>query len=106
MPAYWSSRLAPPRLPVATDYARKNVTVERADPASMLSLYRRELRRSLPALTTGAYRSVETGHPNVFTYLRDCRLIARSFASFCDGMCILISCAHMFVSPSAWSAMP
>ena len=49
-----------PWLPVATDYPQINVAVERQDPSSILSLYRRliALRRASPALTHGAYRAV------------------------------------------------
>ena len=49
-----------PWLPVTSDYQQINVAVERQDPSSMLSLYRRliNLRRASPALTHGAYRAV------------------------------------------------
>ena len=49
-----------PWLPVVSDYQQINVAVQRQDPRSMLSLYRRliALRRASPALTHGAYRAV------------------------------------------------
>jgi alpha-glucosidase len=60
-----------PWLPVANDYARFNVATERADPTSILTLYRHliELRRASPALTHGAYRAV-TCTDNVLAYER------------------------------------
>jgi alpha-glucosidase len=47
-----------PWLPLSADFRRENVESQRADPASILNLYRRliALRRSSPALTDGAYR--------------------------------------------------
>jgi alpha-glucosidase len=47
-----------PWLPLSADFRRVNVETQRADPASILNLYRRliALRRSSPALTAGAYR--------------------------------------------------
>jgi alpha-glucosidase len=64
---------ATPWLPVADDYASNNVAAQRDDPRSMLSLFRRliELRRSSPALTLGAYRSLDAGSDEVFAYLRE-----------------------------------
>jgi alpha-glucosidase len=49
-----------PWLPLVSDYQQINVAVERQDPSSMLSLYRRliALRRASPALRHGAYRAV------------------------------------------------
>jgi alpha-glucosidase len=51
-----------PWLPIAGDYATKNVEAESADPKSMLSLCRRllELRRNEPALSIGDYSPVAT----------------------------------------------
>src|SRR5919198_758685 len=45
-----------PWLPIAADYQTVNVAVERDDPASMLTLYRRliALRRATPALAVGS----------------------------------------------------
>jgi alpha-glucosidase len=61
-----------PWLPVADDYAQKNVAVERDDPASMLTLFREltNLRQSEPALHAGAYATVDTDADDVFAYLR------------------------------------
>jgi alpha-glucosidase len=52
---------AEPWLPLADDFAVRNVACERADPASLYNLYRRliDLRRARAALTEGAYRPVE-----------------------------------------------
>jgi alpha-glucosidase len=59
-------------LPVAEDYATRNVAVQSQDPTSMLSFYRAltALRRAEPALTVGAYRSLDAGGANVFAFLR------------------------------------
>jgi alpha-glucosidase len=60
-------------LPVAADYETRNIAAQSADPASMLSFFRRltELRQSEPALHLGDYESIETGSPDVFVYLRE-----------------------------------
>ncbi len=62
-----------PWLPVADDHAQNNVEAQRDDPRSMLSLVRRllGLRRSMPALATGSYRSLDAGKDDVFAYLRE-----------------------------------
>lgn len=54
---------AEPWLPVDEGYLRDNVERERADPGSMLNLYRRliAVRRRFPALSIGDYRPVEAG---------------------------------------------
>ncbi|MDQ2671018.1 MAG: alpha-amylase family glycosyl hydrolase [Gemmatimonadota bacterium] len=54
---------AAPWLPLAPDFATRNVEVQRADPDSVLSLYRRliELRRSEPALLSGEWRLLHAG---------------------------------------------
>jgi alpha-glucosidase len=59
-------------LPVAPDFAERNVAAQEDDPASMLRLYRAltRLRRSEPALHAGAYSSVDSGAETVFAYLR------------------------------------
>jgi alpha-glucosidase len=51
-----------PWLPIADDYRTVNVTAERADSRSMVSLHRAliALRRATPALTVGGYRSIYT----------------------------------------------
>src|SRR5262249_6472418 len=53
---------ATPWLPIADDYRTVNVTAERIDPRSMLSLHRAliGLRRATPALAVGSYRSIYT----------------------------------------------
>jgi alpha-glucosidase len=47
-----------PWLPLSADFRRENVESQRADPASILNLYRRliALRRSSRVLTAGTYR--------------------------------------------------
>lgn len=59
-------------LPLAGDYATRNVAIQSGDPVSMLNFYRAltGLRQSEPALTIGAYQSVEVGSPEIFVYLR------------------------------------
>jgi alpha-glucosidase len=62
---------AAPWLPLVEDYERVNVEAQRADPDSILSLYRRAiaLRRDEPALAVGGYigRGVRDG---VLSYVR------------------------------------
>jgi alpha-glucosidase len=60
-----------PWLPVATDYQTVNVTVERDDPMSMLTLYRRliALRRATPALSVGSYVGLDA-HDDLLAYVR------------------------------------
>jgi alpha-glucosidase len=84
-PMQWSASrhagfsAAEPWLPVAEDHARFNVATEDADPASMLTLYRRliALRRKEPALITGSYMSVaaEDGALAYIRQLGDRRLL-------------------------------
>jgi alpha-glucosidase len=59
-------------LPLAADYATRNVAIQSKEPTSMLSFYRAltGLRQAEPALTIGAYRSVDAGAADVFAYLR------------------------------------
>jgi alpha-glucosidase len=61
-----------PWLPVAADYAERNVARQENDPTSMLSLYRAltTVRRAEPALYVGDYASVETKVEDVFAYTR------------------------------------
>ncbi len=61
-----------PWLPVAADFATRNVAAQSADPTSMLSFYRALtlLRQAEAALTIGAYRSLDAGAPDIFAYLR------------------------------------
>ncbi|MDB5296454.1 MAG: malL [Phycisphaerales bacterium] len=62
---------ARPWLPVAADHAAVNVEVQRNDPASLLSLYRRliAVRRAEPALAVGSYRPVPA-EGDVVAYVR------------------------------------
>lgn len=61
-----------PWLPLAADYAKRNVTAQRDDPASLLSLYRRLnwLRKSSPALRRGSYRTFPAPR-GVFAFARE-----------------------------------
>jgi alpha-glucosidase len=61
-----------PWLPIAADYQTVNVSVQREDPASMLTLYRRliALRRTTPALAVGSYVGLEP-RGNVLAYVRE-----------------------------------
>jgi alpha-glucosidase len=61
-----------PWLPIAEDYRRINVAVQDQDPRSMLALFRRltALRREIPALYVGSYRSLDMGVSAVFAYER------------------------------------
>jgi alpha-glucosidase len=58
---------------VSSDYGTYNVAVERDDPTSMLSLFRRllELRRATSALTTGSLRTLDAGSADILAYLRE-----------------------------------
>jgi alpha-glucosidase len=75
-----------PWLPLADDFAGTNAAAERADPGSLLNLYRRLLavRRTRPALTQGAYRSI-AAVGEVLTYVREVAgdrvLVALNFGS-------------------------
>lgn len=64
-----------PWLPFGIDYKHLNVEVERDDPGSMLSLYRRliQLRRREPALAIGDYVPVLTDFEDVVAYRREAR---------------------------------
>jgi alpha-glucosidase len=63
---------ARPWLPLAADYRERNVEAQKADPSSMLHLYREllELRRRRPSLALGSYRPLEPA-PEVLGYLRE-----------------------------------
>lgn len=63
---------AVPWLPLAKDYAERNVQVQAQDDRSMLALYRAltAVRRAEPALNSGAYTAVPTPHAGVMAYLR------------------------------------
>jgi alpha-glucosidase len=64
---------AEPWLPVASGGERLNVAVERDDPTSMLSLYRRLIwyRKGSPALRWGGYRSLADVPDNLYAFLRE-----------------------------------
>ena len=73
-----------PWLPLSADYVERNVTVQTADPTSILNLYRKLLwyRRGSAVLQGGSYRPLNL-HDNCFVYLREtaeaCCLIALNF---------------------------
>ena len=60
-----------PWLPVADDFKDLNVAVERDDPISLLTLYRRliELRRTEPALSVGDYAALPSDE-HLMVYMR------------------------------------
>jgi len=62
---------AAPWLPLAPNFSQVNVAVQREDPKSILTLYRRllRLRRAEPALSIGAYHSVPAGE-DLIGYIR------------------------------------
>jgi alpha-glucosidase len=64
---------AEPWLPVAASAPRCNVEVERGDPRSMLSLYRRIIwyRKGSAALRQGGYRSLPDAPESLYAYLRE-----------------------------------
>lgn len=61
-----------PWLPVAADYAQRNVARQESDPASMLNFFRAltRLRQAEPALNRGAYAAVDTDVEDIFAYRR------------------------------------
>ena len=63
---------ARPWLPLAADYATRNVAAQEDDPASMLSLFRAltALRRAEPALNRGGIELVDVPTPGVLAYRR------------------------------------
>jgi len=62
-----------PWLPVATDYKEKNIETETKDPNSLLNLYKTIIhyRNNSDVLKIGAYKSLQTQSPNVFSYVRE-----------------------------------
>jgi alpha-glucosidase len=64
---------ATPWLPVAAGAERVNVAVERDDPTSMLSLYRRLIwyRKGSAALRWGAYRSLPEVPESLYAFVRE-----------------------------------
>jgi alpha-glucosidase len=77
-PMQWDARLhagfsrVTPWLPVPASARKRNVAVETADPASILTLYKRllALRRANEALREGEYVPLLADDPNVLAYLR------------------------------------
>lgn len=61
-----------PWLPVTPGYEYKNAQAQLGDPRSFLSLYKRllHMRRSSPALHEGTYIPLETGHDDVYGFMR------------------------------------
>jgi alpha-glucosidase len=61
-----------PWLPVAADYAQRNVAQQESDPASMLNFFRAltRLRQAEPALNRGEYVAVDTDVEDIFAYRR------------------------------------
>jgi alpha-glucosidase len=61
-----------PWLPVAANSTTRNVATQRDDPRSLLNLVRTltHLRRDLPALQIGDYRSLDTHNDDIFAYVR------------------------------------
>jgi alpha-glucosidase len=61
-----------PWLPIADDYAIRNVEAQRGDPRSMLSLTRRllELRRSSLALSIGDYSPIDVEDRHLLAFVR------------------------------------
>jgi len=76
-----------PWLPLAPDFTRRNVEEQTRDPASVLNAYRQllRLRRSTPALRTGAQELLAQGDSEVLAYLRTSgdatAFVALNFAS-------------------------
>jgi alpha-glucosidase len=76
-----------PWLPLAPDFASRNVEAQAADPDSVLAFYRRllRLRRDSPALQRGSQALVATGDNDVLSYVRRSdgasALVALNFAS-------------------------
>ncbi|GGI75800.1 alpha-amylase family glycosyl hydrolase [Deinococcus wulumuqiensis] len=64
---------AEPWLPLADDFAQVNVQVQDNDPQSDLNYFRAltRLRREHPALVGGSYRSLDSGHADVFAFERE-----------------------------------
>lgn len=60
-------------LPIASDYQGYNVAAEQQDPGSCLTLTRTllTLRRALPALSQGAYQTLDQDNANCFAFLRE-----------------------------------
>lgn len=61
-----------PWLPVAPDYERANINIQKREPDSLLNLYRKllSLRNGSEVLRYGTYRSLSLGH-DVFGFVRE-----------------------------------
>ena len=70
--AGFSAPQATPWLPLAADYAARNVAAQEADPMSMLNFFRAQtaLRRAEPALNRGAIEVLDLGIEDVLAYRR------------------------------------
>ena len=86
---------AEPWLPLAEDFAANNVARQRAEPGSLLNLYKRliALRRAGPALSQGAYRPLEADG-DVLAYMREEAgervLVALNFGA--EGVALALPC--------------
>lgn len=62
-----------PWLPVEPEFRSRNTAAMSDDPNSLLNLYRRllHLRKEIPALSSGSYRSLESNNNDVFLYMRE-----------------------------------
>lgn len=70
--AGFSPKYVEPWLPLS-EHETVNVEAQQDDPRSMLALFRRlvSLRKDIPALKTGSYRTLEAGDDSVLAYLRE-----------------------------------
>lgn len=70
--AGFSHASAGPWLPLAADYATRNVEAQDSAPTSFLTFFREltALRQRTPALAVGDYRSLEAHAEDVFAYVR------------------------------------
>lgn len=83
---YAGSSFSEPWLPVSDDFKTRNVEAMKADPVSILNLYREllALRKRTPALEVGSYMTMNPPAENCFLYKRelddDAYLIALNFS--------------------------
>jgi alpha-glucosidase len=74
-------------LPLAPDFATRNVSAQKADAGSMYNLYRRLIRcrQSSPALLAGNYRSIAAEGDDLLIYIRETEnsrvMVALNFGS-------------------------
>src|SRR5690606_8108287 len=71
---------AKPWLRIDKEYSRRNVSAQKGNPYSLLSLYRRliELRNNEPALNSGEYRPVMSDG-KLIAYIRELRQNSKKF---------------------------